>query len=153
MRNKRNFNNLFDSICITLLLFVCLIFYLVVIWFGVVSPKEETNPITTMIISTVFFSIMMTITVILIVKGCYEYWILSDDFISSKKPFSKKVVIRFVEIEKVEKKFVPALILGVYKCEAYIIHSKGNKITILTNKGKSFSELNFKLRVFLNKEE
>ena len=90
MRNKRNFNNLFDSICITSLLFVCLAFYLVMIWFGAVNPKEGTNPIATIIISTIIFSIITTLTITLIVKGCYEYWSLSDDSILSKKLFSKK---------------------------------------------------------------
>ena len=35
MRNKKNYNNLFDSICMTILFFVCLVFYLVILWFGV----------------------------------------------------------------------------------------------------------------------
>ena len=150
MRNKRNFNNLFDSICITSLLFACLAFYLVMIWFGAVNPKEGTNPIATIIISTIIFSIMMTLTITLIVKGCYEYWILFDDSILSKKLFSKKVIIKFTEIEKVEKKVVPALVLGMYKSEAYIIYSKVNKIVILTDERKKFPELDSQLTEFMD---
>ena len=92
----------------------------------------------------------MTLTITLIVKGCYEYWILFDDSILSKKLFSKKVIIKFTEIEKVEKKVVPALVLGMYKSEAYIIYSKVNKIVILTDERKKFPELDSQLTEFMD---
>ena len=71
MRNKKNYNNLFDSICMTILFFVCLVFYLVILWFGVINPNEGTNPIASLIISTVVFGVMITITTFLIIKFCY----------------------------------------------------------------------------------
>ena len=80
----------------------------------------------------------------------YEYWILFDDSILSKKLFSKKVIIKFTEIEKVEKKVVPALVLGMYKSEAYIIYSKVNKIVILTDERKKFPELDSQLTEFMD---
>lgn len=131
MRNKKYYNNLFDSICMTILLFVCLVFYLFVLWFGVINPNEGTNPIASLIISTMVFGMMITITIFLIIKFCYGYWILLDNSIIYKKLFSMRRQIKLAEINKVELKTIPALILGIYKSKAYIIHSNDTKIVIL----------------------
>ena len=150
MKDKKVFNNLFDSVCVTLLLFACLAFYLIIIWFGVLNVREEANTVVTMIIATLFFGVMSTITTVLIIIGCYEYWFLSDEYIYSKKIFRKKVTIKLSEIDKVEKKIVPAIVLGVYKSEAYIIYSKNKRISILTN-GKKNSDLDSELSKFTNR--
>ena len=149
MRNKKNYNNLFDSICMTILFFACLAIYLVMLWFGVINPKEGTNPIASLIISTVFFGGMITITTFLIIKFCYGYWILLDDSIIYKKLFSKRRQIKLAEINKVELKTIPALILGTYKSKAYIIHSNDKKIVILLKEGKNYSELSSELTKFI----
>ena len=145
MRNKRNFNNLFDSICMTFFFLIILLFYLVTLWFGVINFEGETNPIALLIISTVFFGAMLTITTFLIVKFCYGYWILSDDSIIYQKLFSKKRKMKLAEIEKVEKKMVSAFVLGTYKSEAYIIHSGDMKIVILIGGNKKYTELDYEL--------
>ena len=150
MRNKRNYNNLFDSICMTIFFFVVLIFYLVTLWFGVINFEEATNPFALLIISTVFFGVMLTITTFLIIKYCYGYWILSDDSIIHQKLFSKKRKMKLAEIEKVDKKMISAFILGTYKSEAYIIHSGDMKIVILIGENKKYSELDFELAKFIH---
>ena len=149
MRNKRVYNNLFDSICMTILFFVCLVFYFVVLWFGVINAKEGINPTALLIISTIVFCTMITITTLLIIKCCYGYWILMDDSIIYKKLFSKRRQIILTEINKVEKKTIPALILGTYKSEAYIIYSNDMKIVILIRGGKKYSELSSELTKFI----
>lgn len=149
MRNKKNYNNLFDSICMTILFFVCLVFYLVILWFGVINSNEGTNPIASLIISTVVFGVMITITTFLIIKFCYGYWILLDDSIIYKKLFSKRRQIKLAEINKVELKTIPALILGTYKSKAYIINSNDKKIVILLKEGKKYSELSSELTKFI----
>lgn len=153
MRNKRNYNNLFDSICMTILFFVCLAFYLVILWFGVFNSNEGTNPIATLIVSSIVFGVMIFITIFLIIKFCYGYWILSDDSIIYKTLFSKKVKIKLINIEKVEKKMVSALILGVYKSEAYIVYFGARKIVILIREKKKYSELEYELTKFINYSE
>ncbi|MBQ7376484.1 MAG: hypothetical protein IJW52_06335 [Clostridia bacterium] len=150
MRNKRNFNNLFDSICITLLLLVLVVLYLVAVWFGVINSKEGTDLVIAMIAFTIILGIAIAITITLMIKRCYEYWIMSDDSIISKKLFSRKVIIKFSEIERVEKKIVPALVLGLYKSEAYVIYSKSKKIVILTGGRKKFFDLEFELDIFID---
>lgn len=150
MRNKRNYNNLFDSICMTILFFVCLAFYLTIIWFGVIHSNEGTNPIALLIISTIVFGIMITITIFLIIKYCYGYWILLDDSIICKKLFSKRRKMKLIEIKKVEKKTISAFVLGIYKSEAYIIYSSDKKIVILIGKRKKYFELDNVLTKFIH---
>lgn len=150
MRYKRNYNNLFDSICMTILYFICIAIYFVVLWFGVINSNEGTNPTALLIISTIFFGSMITITTFLIIKYCYEYWFFLDDTIISKKLFSKRTEIRLAEIEKVEKKIVPALVLGTYKSDAYIIFANGRKILILIGGRKKYPELDYELTKFIN---
>ena len=150
MRNKRNYNNLFDSICMTILFFVCLAFYLTIIWFGVIHSNEGTNPIALLIISTIVFGIMITITIFLIIKYCYGYWILLDDSIICTKLFSKRRKMKLIEIKKVEKKTISAFVLGIYKSEAYIIYSSDKKIVILIGKRKKYFELDNVLTKFIH---
>ena len=150
MRNKRNYNNLFDSICMTILFFVCLAFYLTIIWFGVIHSNEGTNPIALLIISTIVFGIMITITIFLIIKYCYGDWILLDDSIICKKLFSKRRKMKLIEIKKVEKKTISAFVLGIYKSEAYIIYSSDKKIVILIGKRKKYFELDNVLTKFIH---
>lgn len=151
MKNKTNYNNLFDSICLTLLFALGIISYLIIIWFGVVNYSEGTNPTATLLVSTFLFVPMIVITVVFLILHCYEYWILTDDFILSKKVFKKKTIIFLKEIIKVEKKTVPALIIGLYKSEAYIIYSSDKKIVILINKNKeiTYTDLNYELNKFI----
>lgn len=73
---------------------------------------------------------------------------LTDDFILSKKLFKKRTIICFKEIIKVEKKTIPALILGLYKSEAYIIYSKDKKIVVFLNNKKMYVDLDYKLEKF-----
>jgi hypothetical protein len=98
----------------------------------------------------VFFGGIISLTITLIIKDCYEYWFLSNDSIISKKLFSKRKVIKLAEVEKVEKKIVSALILGTYKSEAYVIYSNIHKIVILIDKRKKYPELDYKLAKFIN---
>jgi hypothetical protein len=125
----------------TLLFFAFLGDYSLVLWFAVLHPQAGTNPVAALVVSTLLFGGMLVCTAVLILRGCYEYWTLTEEGISGKKPFRKKTVIGLGEIEKVEKATVPALILGVYKSEAYVIYSGDSKITILLSKKNGYPEL------------
>lgn len=151
MRYKKHYNNLFDSIVVTFLLLVGIIFYSFVIWYGVLFPKDGTDPHFTFIVSTIFFGIINITCIIIIFFCCYEYWILSDCAISSKKNFRRKVIINLNEIEAVEKKVISAFVMGLYKSEAYIICSRNKKIVILINEVKRFTELEDYLAPYINK--
>lgn len=149
MKNKKIFNNLFDSVCITLLLFVCLALYFLIIFFGVIKYKDGTNPVLLLMFSSLLFGSMIIVLIVLLIKYCYSYWVISDDFIFSKKMFSKTVVIEFSKIKKVEKKIVSAFVLGTYKSSAYIIHSETEKIVILISERKNFPKLDYALANFI----
>ncbi|MBQ2875381.1 MAG: hypothetical protein IJE25_00050 [Clostridia bacterium] len=68
----------------------------------------------------------------------------------SKKPFSKKQIVMLSEIEKVEKKIVPALVFEVFRSEAYVIYFKTERIVILIKEKKDYSELDKELAKLIN---
>ena len=151
MKNKKKFNNLLDSIFATILLVVAMIMYGDLIWFGVIHYRVGANPIAALISSTAVFGPMIIIIAFMIVKYGYEYWILSDDSIISKKLFAKRKTIKLTEIVRVEKKIVYALIFDDFKSEAYVIYSDKHTITILLNeRRKKYPELDCELAEFLN---
>lgn len=148
MRNKRKFNNLLDSIFATILLVVEAMMYTLLLWVGKIQHKEG---VITFLILTAVFGVPTIIIAFMIVKYCYEYWILSDDSIISKKLFAKRKTIKLTEIVRVEKKIVDALIFDVFKSEAYVIYSDKHTITILLNeRRKKYPELDCELAEFLN---
>ena len=150
MKNKRHYNNLFDSIQMTLLLLLYFACYLLLLWFGVINHKEGTSPILTLIIATILFGSGIVAITVIIVKNCYEYWFLSADSIVSKKMFAKRVIIKLADIERVEKKKISAFVLGLYSSEAYLIYSKNSIIVILTDdKRKRYPELRSILSDFI----
>ena len=53
------------------------------------------------------------------------------------------------EIDKVERVVVPAIILGLYKSNAYVVYSKDYKITILIKTGEVFTILYNKIEKYL----
>ena len=142
MRNKKIYNNLFDSIVMTIVSLITIGFYLLMMYFGVLHPREGTNPFATFIGGTIIFGGLSVLSLIIVFIYCYEYWYLDDKSISSKKLFRKKKVILISQIEKVEKKVVDALIFSTYKSDAYIIYSSETKITILINNQKNHQDLN-----------
>ena len=144
MRNKKIFNNLFDSIIVTVLFLVSVLIYLILLRFCVFG--NNGNNLISFFICTGFCGVLMALCAVLFVRGrCFEYWILSDNSIVSKKPFSKKQVVMLSEIEKVEKKIVPALVLEVFRSEAYVIYFKTERIVILIKEKKDYSELDKEL--------
>lgn len=150
MRNKRKFNNLLDSIFATILLVVEAMMYTLLLWVG----KNQHKDVITFLILTAIFGVPTIIIAFMIVKYCYEYWILSDDSIISKKLFAKRKTIKLTEIVRVEKKIVDALIFDVFKSEAYVIYSDKHTITILLNeRRKKYPELDCELAEFLNENE
>ena len=149
MKDKKHFNNLLDSICISLLFLVGITFYLLVIWYGVINPKEGTNPVFALITATIFFGIINISFILILFIFCYEYGILTDDSICSKKIFRRKVTIKLNEIDKVEKKEISAFVMGAYKSQAYIIHSKNKRVVVLLQERKKYNDLDQCLAPFI----
>ena len=129
----KRFNNLFDSVVISVFA-VFEVALATMAFIGINTGYVTKNKPLGNAICAVIFGIMIFVTVVLIMKYCYEYWSVSNNRIQSKKPLRKKVVIGISEITKIEKKQVTALIFGMYQSEAYVIYSSHAKITILINK-------------------
>jgi len=117
------------------------------IYFGVLHPREGTNPIATLIVGTAIFGLISIILLIIIFKNCFEFWFLNDKIIYSKKLFQKRKIIYLNQIEKVEKKKIQAWVLGNYFSEAYIIYSAKNKIIVLINNRKRYHDLEKELKL------
>ena len=152
MKNKKVFNNLYDSILLTLSLLAMVAILFCGIYFGVVNRLENTRDI---VVALILLSPLVLLTIsctVIFVNNCYGYWILSEHSICSKKLLRGKVTIKLNEIDKVEKKTIPALIFGIFESDAYIIHSKGQKIEILLKEKRDYFDLDNKLANFFDIE-
>ena len=148
MKNKKNFNNLYDSIITTLFLIVCLACYLIMIY-GSVLENGIINKIITLVIGSMIFGTAVIIIFIGIINYCYEYWILDEEEIHSKRLFRRMVSIKLSEIKAVEKKEVFAIVLEAYKSNAYIIYSVDKKIVVLIQDKRQYDDLENALSMFL----
>jgi len=151
MRNKKNFNNLFDSIITIIILIFCIFFYLTMMYFGVLHPNETTNPIVLFIIGTTLFVPIIIILLIITFKYCFEFWFLDNKIIYSKKLLQKRKIIYLDQIEKVDKTKINAWVLGNYSSEAYIIYSTKTKIIILIDSKKKYQDLDDVLKNYIIK--
>ncbi len=73
-------------------------------------------------------------TVGLIAWGCYGYWFVADGFLVAGRLFGKRKRIDLGKSPDYCKKTVSALVLGLYKSEAYVITGDdGTQITVLVS--------------------
>jgi len=151
MRNKKNYNNLFDSIMTVIIFIFCISFYIMMIYFGVLHPNETTNPIVLFIIGTTLFVPIIIILLIITFKYCFEFWFLDNKIIYSKKLLQKRKIIYLDQIEKVDKTKINAWVLGNYSSEAYIIYSTKTKIIILIDSKKKYQDLDDVLKNYIIK--
>ena len=80
---------------------------------------------------------LIVLSLILIIRGCFEKISFDEKNIYSKKPFRKAIIISFDEILEVSEKEIPAVILGTGRVNALIIKSKEKSINIYLNKNKT----------------
>lgn len=100
MRNKKNYNCLFDSIISTIFLIASIGLYSISLWFGVINAKEGTNSILLLIVLTVFFGLSIIFLIFVIIIYCYDYWILLDDSIIYKKLFLKEKRLSYQKLKE-----------------------------------------------------
>ena len=150
MKNKRNYIFLFESIVTTVMFFCCLVILVFIIWFGVLHPREGTNPIATLFIGGGLFVGAAIVTAVLIITSFYSYWTFQDDSIVIKKLFSKRKQIKLTEITKVEKTTTMSPLYGIYSLETYVIYSNDKKIEIMIREEKDYLELISVLNKFID---
>ena len=134
--NKKNFNNLFDSILLLLLELFIILLYVLVMLFGVIR-NETPYKVQVSIICSAFFIPLIISMLIMLLLGCFEWWKIDNEYVAPKKLFRKKIQIEIGAIVSITEEVVPALILGTYKTDAIIIKSNTNKITIYLDKKKT----------------
>lgn len=131
----KRYNNLYDSILVTILFLGSISFGVVSEYFGVIATERNVNKPFSSVVIISLSSIMALSSFFLIFKYCYEKWWIEDDAICSKKFLQKRVKIRFDEIESISEETVSALKLETYESDAIIVKGKKDaKIVILKTK-------------------
>lgn len=136
MKYRSFYNNLFDSILLLLATFALLAGYALVLIFGIFN-KTNDYFIVSLIVTTMVFGILITMSLSLIICGCFEKISFDEKNIYSKKPFRKTIKIPFDEILEFSEKQIPAVILGVYKTNALVIKSVNKSISVYLDKNKT----------------
>ena len=136
---KKHFNNLYDSILITLLLLVTMILLLI----SVYACSLYLNLKVTVAIGSLWGSMCITLIVLMLIYG-YQYWIIESDRIILKNLLGKPKIIFREQITSVQKKKVCTILN--YPCDAFVIETPTTRIAIFMNKGnKEVLETYFKM--------
>ena len=124
---KKHVNLMFDSILISVLLF-----FVVVLLVASAYGCHIQGNVAGMITSICLYGVAtLAVTAILLVC-CYEYWLLDDKAVVTKKLVGKQRIIPRHEIKLVEKTRVRALLN--YERDAYVIYSPYGIATIFITK-------------------
>ena len=128
----KRFNNLLGAVYCTV---VCLAGYALSILFLAwgVAYKNDTRALVILLIMFAF-SLANSLCLTYYVLFCsYQQWIIKDNDIILKKLVGKNVCINENEIQKIEKKPIFTIRIGPTWANAFIVHGKKDKITILIN--------------------
>ncbi|MDY5982530.1 MAG: hypothetical protein SPJ17_02345 [Anaeroplasma sp.] len=136
MKYRSFYNNFFDSIILLFTTIFFIVGYTLVLIFGILNKTNE-HFIVSLIVTTAVFGILIALSLLLIIWGCFEKISFDEKNIYSKKPFRKTISISFDEILEFSEKQIPAVILGVYKTNALIIKSVNKSICIYLDKKKT----------------
>ena len=123
---KYQFNNLYDSIIITILLIVVLF----LLSLSVCGNYLQGNMFGIICCSCLFGSACLVLVIIILFK-CYERWYIDDEKIIVKHLLHKKCIAR-TEILDVRKEHIRTLLN--YSQEAYIITDNVSTIIICVSK-------------------
>lgn len=136
MQKKSFYNNLFDSIFLLISNITLIVCYLLVLIFGIFN-KTNNYLIVSFVIATIMFVFLIVLSLILIIRGCFEKITIDEKNIYSKKLFKKIVIIHREDIIETIEKQIPAVILGTCKTNALIIKSSEKVINVYLDKHKT----------------
>jgi len=136
MQKKSFYNNLFDSVFLLISNITLIVCYLLVLIFGIFN-KTNNYLIVSFVIATIMFVFLIVLSLILIIRGCFEKITIDEKNIYSKKPFKKIVIIHREDIIETIEKQIPAVILGTGKTNALIIKSSEKVINVYLDKHKT----------------
>ena len=130
---KKQYNNLMDSIVITIFLVVAIIMLVLPISLAITgNVKEGTNIKAVIIAAPAIFGTISLILLYWIIRHCYGYYVICENRIIYRNIYSKKTIM-FCDIKKIEIKEGNALILGTYKTEMLCIYGEKTVIKIFIN--------------------
>ena len=130
MNEKKYFNNLPDSIFITVLFFQMLLLLSIA---AVYTALYESFSVC-LWITLVWCGVFLIPLALAIIFGCYEYWYIKDNTLFCKKLLRKEKCIRLPEITKAEKRSAAIVSWTRKYRNAYILHGNGEKFMIVINR-------------------
>ena len=132
----RRYNNLFDSIVLTGVFLTIFLFYCFCLCVITINENiDESKRVSCKVIFSILFLPGDLIVGWLILNQCYGFVEFGRNEIVYKTLLKKKIV-KTGDIVCIYKKNIEAMILGIYKSDAYIICDRNNEIIILTNPKK-----------------
>lgn len=133
---KRVYNDWITSAVALLIGFVSIIMSGSIILPALTGPTDIPSKILWCAIFGPLFVGGIYCIVLSFVKG-FDYWYVTKNAIHYKRPFRRKVVIRFDNIESVEHTTIKSLRSSKYSPEdVYIVHSRNKKIVIFTEEDR-----------------
>ena len=146
----REFNNLFDSVCMVIVWVIHFLLSIIMIIWQIVLKSGTDNLLGT-VIGISFMLIILSGMSLIIVTVYFDRWEISNSKISYKKLFRKKVVFSTNDITRIIKftdkrpsfhRFLMFSAIG--STEAYSVHSGEKKIIIrISKKSKEFLDSYF----------
>lgn len=102
--NRKRYNNLVDSIAITILLGFVVIFPVLPISLALTGNiTENTDPERLIKVMAIMFGSMCIMLLFLMIKECYGYYIVYDDKILYRNLYCRKTIL-YKDIKKIEIK-------------------------------------------------
>lgn len=142
-QNKKYYNNLIDSITVTVSLSVAIILLVIPIVLAVTGNVLEGTNIKVLIIAiSLIFGPICALLIYCIIRYCYGFYIIQEDRIIYRSLYSKKM-IAYQDILKIEVKEEFALVLGIYKSEKLIVYDAKTIIKIFMNNKNKDTILNY----------
>ncbi len=142
-QNKKYYNNLMDSITVTVSLIVATIFLVLPIVLAVTGNVLEGTNIKALIIAiSLIFGSMCVLFIYCIIRFCYGFYIIQEDRIIYRNLYSKRTIL-YQDILKIEVKEEFALVLGIYKSEKLIVYGTKTIIKIFMNNKNKDMILNY----------
>ena len=133
---KRVYNDGLSSPGQLVVSIICFVFFAILFYYTFTvftTPDDVYIRVALAILYSIFMIIAIIVVAITLIKG-FDYWYVTKDAIYYKRPFRRKIKIKFSDIEYVEHTKMQSLHSSKYSPEdVYIVNSKGEQAIIFTD--------------------
>ena len=115
---------------------ICFVFFAMLFYYTFTvftTPDDVYIRVALAILYSIFIIMTIIVVAITLIKG-FDYWYVTKHAIYYKRPFRRKIKIKFSDIEYVEHTKIQSLHSSKYSLEdVYIVNSKGKQVIIFTD--------------------